>query len=119
MRRLFAALLLLPALMACDKAQDPSTEASSATSLAAPLSAAASAPVAAPTGTAREVKIDNELITFEYAYPAVAAAIPGLKAFLEADIADRKAELEANAPVTAAVLATVKPEYRASFSIKR
>ena len=97
MRRLFAPLLLLSALGACDKAKDASPEASPSASVSAVPSAAASAPVAAPSGTAREVKIANELITFEYAYPAVAATIPALKALLDADIADRKAGLEAEA----------------------
>ena len=97
MRRLFPLLCLLPMLIACDKADNSLAGASATASASAVPSAAASAPAAAPTGTAREVKIDNELITYEYAYPAVAAAIPGLKTFLDADIADRKAVLEASA----------------------
>jgi hypothetical protein len=97
MRRLFASILLLSALGACHKAEEPSAQASSAASTAAAPSAAPSAPAATATGTARKVSIDNDLITYEYAYPAVAAAIPALKALLDADIADRKAELEAEA----------------------
>jgi hypothetical protein len=97
MRRLFAPLLLLSALSACDKAKDVPDEASPTGSVSAVPSAAASAPVAAPTGTARKVSIINDSITYEYAYPAVAAAIPGLKALLDADIADRRLALEDSA----------------------
>ena len=97
MARLFAPLLLLSALSACDNGKDASAEASPSASVSAVPSAAASAPVAAPSGTAREVKIANELISYEYAYPAVAAAIPALKALLDADIADRRSVLEDSA----------------------
>ena len=95
MRRLFPLLCLLPALSACDKANNAPAEASATASTAAVSTSAASAP--APTGTARKVSINNELITYEYAYPAVAAAIPGLKALLDADIADRRKVLEDSA----------------------
>ncbi len=95
MRRLFAALLLLSPLSACDKATDAPAEASPAASTSAVPSAAASATTA--PATAREVKVANELITYEYAYPAVAAAIPALKALLDADIADRRSVLEDSA----------------------
>jgi hypothetical protein len=97
MRLLFPLLCLLPALTACDKAAEPAAQASSASSTSAAPSAAASASAAAPTGTARKVSIINDSITYEYAYPAVAAAIPALKALLDADIADRRKVLEDSA----------------------
>jgi len=95
MRRLFPLLCLLPALSACDKATEPAAQASAAASTEAAPSAAASATTA--PATAREIKVENDLITYEYAYPAVAAAIPALRALLDADIADRKSVLEDSA----------------------
>lgn len=41
---------------------------------------------AAPTSPARTVSESNGRYDFDYAYPAPAAVIPGLKAFLEADL---------------------------------
>ncbi len=59
--------------------------------------ASAEAPVPAATEAVaravKEVKEETELYTFEYSYPAQAAAIPGLKAWLDADLAKRKADV--------------------------
>lgn len=56
-----------------------------------PASATATTPVAETA--ARVVKEETELYEFDYSYPAQAAAIPALKAWLDADLAKRKAEV--------------------------
>ena len=60
-----------------------------------PLALAAAALVAAPP--AISVKRETPLYEFEYSYPPAAAAIPGLRARLEADRAQRLAKLTADA----------------------
>lgn len=89
---------LLPALLlvSCnqrDEAKDPSSAAASST---------AAAPAAAPTAAAlpaaaRKVKEESDLYIFDYAYPAAAAAIPALKAWLDAHIDKERSELVADA----------------------
>jgi hypothetical protein len=68
--------------------------------------AAAHAPIASPSvqakaaasaGGARKIDDENDLIDFEYSYPAAAGAIPALRAWLDADLARRKADLVAQA----------------------
>lgn len=92
MRHLFlAATVSLLALAACKK-ETPAPQPSAST---APSPVATAAP--APAGQARSVKEDNDRYEFEYAYPAAADAIPTLKAKLEADLAQQRAELVAEA----------------------
>lgn len=55
----------------------------------------ATAAVAAPP--ARAVKEDNALYTFDYAYPAAAGAIPGLRASLDADLSKQLGTLKKDA----------------------
>lgn len=60
--------------------------------------AGGTSPVEAGTPpAARTVKLDNPVYQFEYSYPAAAAAIPGLKARLDADLAQRLAKLKHDA----------------------
>lgn len=95
-----AAMLCLAVLSACEAqdAADQSGPVSSATSFAEAAKAVASAQPTStagqvPPGVARDEEIHDELIDFEYSYPASAGAIPGLKSMLDADLARRKAEL--------------------------
>lgn len=57
------------------------------------VGSAGSAGSAAPAKTAdRHVAVKGRHFDFEYAYPAVAAAIPGLRAWLEADLKAKRSE---------------------------
>ncbi|MFT4027115.1 MAG: DUF3298 and DUF4163 domain-containing protein [Novosphingobium sp.] len=85
-----ASVLVLAACKQAAPAPEPSASASSA------ASAAPAAP-AAPPAVARKVEEENELYAFNYAYPAAAAAIPGLAKELEADLVKQRAELAAEA----------------------
>lgn len=58
---------------------------------AVPVAAA----IAAPVG--RTVKEENALYAFDYSYPAQAAAIPGLRVSLDADLSTRLGKLKAEA----------------------
>lgn len=73
-----------------------------ATGAAAPeprgeTSGSASAIIAPQPATARTVTLSNDLFAFSYAYPAAAAAIPSLRAVLEADMAKQRAALARDA----------------------
>ncbi|PKB19549.1 uncharacterized protein DUF4163 [Novosphingobium kunmingense] len=64
-----------------------------AESSAAPTGAAGSSAAATAAGTARTVSENSDLYAFDYAYPAAAAAIPDLKAWLDQDLVARKSKL--------------------------
>ena len=87
------ALVLLPALAACQQAAPPAAAPSAA------ATPAATAPQAAPepAATARAVSEKSELYEFDYSYPAEAAAIPVLHEWLEADLVKARADLAASA----------------------
>jgi hypothetical protein len=96
MRHLFLAVTApLLALAACKKDEPTPQPIASA----APSPAATKAPAAAEQ--ARSVKEENDRYVFEYAYPAAAAAIPALKARLDADLAAQRAELVVEAKTAA------------------
>lgn len=78
-------LIALAALAACSSSE--SEPVPSATETAPTV--IASAPSSAPA-EARKVEIDNDLMDFEYSYPAQAAAIPALKAMLDSDLAEQQ-----------------------------
>lgn len=80
-----SALLLLAG---CQKGEEP---AASAGGSSAPAESETATP--AIRSAAKTVHEENDLYEFDYAYPAQAAAIPDLKAFLDADLAKRKAEV--------------------------
>ena len=97
---LFLALL---ALGACsDKGQPVVASSTSASASAAVGGTTGPETPPAPT-TARDVKEENELYQFEYAYPAQAAAIASLRAMLEADLARNRDELATEAKEGAAL----------------
>jgi len=87
-----AVLTVMAALAAtaCSGAREPAVAASGATTPAAVASASAAAPTPV---TAREEKVESELIDFEYGYPAAAGAIPALRAAFDADLDKRKVQL--------------------------
>jgi hypothetical protein len=91
---LLAALLL--SATGCGAETSDAPEAKARPSAAAPASAtpAPVAPPPAPRAAAVHEKGENDLFSFEYAYPAKAAAIPGLKALLDKRMATARAELE-------------------------
>ncbi|MBU6266129.1 MAG: DUF4163 domain-containing protein [Sphingomonadales bacterium] len=85
-------LLPLAALAGCHKAADEAGGKREAAGSPAPPSA--SAPAA---GVARKVEESNRLFEFNFDYPAAAAAIPGLKAQLDADLTRARADIAASA----------------------
>jgi hypothetical protein len=91
---ILGALVLMTS--ACNAAPpEAADEAQSESTIAAPSPPAPPAPPAeAPSG--RIEKLETDLYEFEYAYPAKAAAIPGLKALLDEDVAKSRAELQAS-----------------------
>ena len=95
--RLLALLLLLTA--SCGK-QDETPSANSDAKAEAPVAPAApKAPPAAPPPSAKAFKVEEktELYTFSFAWPAEAAAIPGLAERFKAEMAKAKAELKRDA----------------------
>lgn len=88
--------MLLAALLATACQQESATAASgqagAAPPLAVPVATASAAASPASPAHGREVNIDTDLYTFEYSYPAQAAALPALKALLDADLERHKAE---------------------------
>lgn len=94
MRACLPAIALLT-LMACSPAKDEApVPKASATAAAVPAPAP---PPSAPPAQARSVEDKTPLYDFDYAYPAEAAAIPALKAWLDGDIARQKADIMAAA----------------------
>lgn len=89
-------LLAVSAILAGCSARN-TRDADSATPQAA--ASAKAAPAAAPSQAAqgRAVHVENDLIDFDYAYPAAAAAIPKLKAWLDADIAKQEKDIRQGA----------------------
>jgi hypothetical protein len=91
--------LLFPALLlaACSQAnKEKSPDPGPATASPAE-SPAAAAPAPIAPAVARKVSEANDVYGFDYAYPAAAAAIPSLKAWLDADLDKQKAELASEA----------------------
>jgi hypothetical protein len=90
-------VMLVLALAACK--QQASDAAPSPSETATPAGAAV--PTAA-AGQPRAVEESNDRYEFEYAYPAAAGAIPALKAKLDGDLAEQRAQLVAEANEAAA-----------------
>lgn len=80
------------AVAACSGAEEPAAAASSKAAPEAVAGSSASESSPAPV-SAREDKVENELIDFSYGYPAAAGAIPALRSAFDADLAKRKAQL--------------------------
>lgn len=88
--------LLISALLLVSCSQPEEVKASGTTSDRVAPHPVAAAITPAPEG-ARKIDEGNELYSFGYSYPAAAAAIPSLKAHLDADIDRRRGELSASA----------------------
>lgn len=88
--------LLIPVLLltACNRTEEAKAPETTASPAASPV---ATAPSPVAPAAARKVNEESELYTFDYGYPAAAAAIPSLKAELDADIDKQKAELVSGA----------------------
>lgn len=91
---------LLPLLALCVAACAPQEqsatqpdEATTTSALSEPAATDAAAAPAPPKASARSVSEENPLFTFDYSYPAAAAAIPALSALLDKDLADARAKL--------------------------
>ena len=78
MARLFASLILLSLATACGQGDNSgqNSGASGRNPAIAKATEAAPASPSAPAAVARKVSVSNDLIEYDYAYPAVAAAIP-------------------------------------------
>ena len=85
-------LAALTLLAACSSPKHQAQQTSAAQAAPSPL-APPSAPSSAPAIEGRKVGVTNALIDFDYSYPVQAAAIPKLKAWLDADIAKQKQDL--------------------------
>lgn len=100
-----AGLPLALFVAACGGAGDaPSQGASAAAGASASIgpNPATASPTPGPAaGEARKVKIANDFFEFDYSYPAAAAAIPGLKSWLDADIAKQQSRLAKEARAAA------------------
>jgi hypothetical protein len=97
MRKVLVPALIAVALAGCQR-QEPAPEASvgpSAEPTAAPPASADASPL--PGATARNESVSNELIEFEYKYPAAAAAIPALKKHFDAELDTRRRDLTKDA----------------------
>lgn len=89
---------LVAAVAACQGAAPTDAKPAAVASAKAPAAApAASSAASAVAATARKVEESNDLYEFDYAYPAAAGAIPGLKATLDKELEQGRAELIANA----------------------
>lgn len=95
MRRpaIVVSVLVLAACKGSAPAEDRAVPSQSA---ATPV-ASASASAKTDPAVARSVEDKTPLYEFDYAYPAEAAAIPGLKAWLDADLDAQKQEIMASA----------------------
>jgi hypothetical protein len=91
MRNLLLPISIVLLLAACKKEEVASPPISGASAEASASAGAVAVP--ANRGVARAVSEENDLYDFDYSYPAQAAAIPALKAWLDADLARQKADL--------------------------
>jgi hypothetical protein len=91
--------LLIPALFlaACNQSEEAKSPEQASTTAAPAASPVAVASATAAPAVARKVSEDSDLYTFDYGYPAAAAAIPSLKAMLDADLDKQKGELTSEA----------------------
>jgi len=83
----YSPLLIGVALLAACSGSD---DAAAPAAPAGESAAAAPASQGAPDAKSRNVSVDNDMMDFDYSYPAQAAAIPALKAMLESDLVERQ-----------------------------
>ncbi len=92
MKRYAVLVLPLVLLVACKQKESASPSAMNASGAPAQSVQAKVGPAIA--AAARKVKEENPLFSLDYAYPAAAASIPGLKAKLDSHIVALRAELD-------------------------
>ena len=90
MRRLPIMVVLLAALAACKGSAPAQDKAAPSQAATATPAAGATAVARADPAVARSVEDKTPLYEFDYSYPAEAAAIPGLKAWLDADLDEQR-----------------------------
>lgn len=92
-------LMIIAALAACSGSAPVPQETGSPTPAAKPHAASSTRPATPPTPAAKAVTVSesSDLYAFDYSYPAPAAAIPALKAWLDKDLAKQKAQLVTDA----------------------
>lgn len=88
--RTFLLMLLLAPVAACSSEQETKTPAPE-------LSPASPSPAPTPTGEDKSFKIANDLVEFQYSWPAAADAQPALRARLERELNADRAETLAGA----------------------
>lgn len=91
-----ATMALCMALPACRSGDAPAAQASDKPASAAGTSSVTNAP-SLPAASARKVEEDNDLYSFSYSYPAEAAAIPALKAQLDAELDEARSGIASDA----------------------
>ena len=92
MRELAIGVALLATACSAEAAKDAPDAAASGAPVGVAAAAASPAASAAPA-PARSESVSNDLYEFEYSYPAAAAAIPDLKAWLDADLESTRRKL--------------------------
>jgi len=92
---LFAPVLLAAACQQQDATAAPGKQGGAAGPKAVATAGAAQASATPEPGVARKVTVDTDLLAFEYAYPAAAAAIPALRARLDGELDKHRREFEA------------------------
>jgi hypothetical protein len=89
--------VLTSVLLAACAAQSPADEGKPGEAQAGAAAAGApkekEAKAVAEPAKARDESVSTDSYSFSYSYPAAAAAIPGVRALLEKDLAERRAEL--------------------------
>lgn len=85
---------MLAALSACQEEPQPAAVEASPVTPPPPEPAPAPAP---PPAQAVKVSEDSDLYQFDYAYPAEAAAIPGLRALLDSGLAEARSKIATEA----------------------
>ena len=92
MRRAISFVLVAALAASCSARKDKAQGGADAQ--AAPVAPSPpGAPAPPPAAQGRKVAVKNDLIEFDYAYPAQAAAIPKLKAWLDADIVKQQKDI--------------------------
>ncbi|MCX7285136.1 MAG: DUF3298 and DUF4163 domain-containing protein [Novosphingobium sp.] len=95
MRPVLAVVLL--GLSACSVKEDSEVPEARETVTAVDAAPAPPPPTPQTPVAAREVREDNDIYEFSYAYPAAAGAIPALKALLDAELEKARAGLKSEA----------------------
>lgn len=97
---LVSSLAMVIALAGCSQGEEQRQQGAAtaaATASANTVAPTAQATAAANAGAARSVAESSDLYEFDYAYPAAAGAIAGLRTWLDSDLARERSELASEA----------------------